>query len=407
MATIADVRGIFRHIPSAVVSAKKEGYFPVMVDDVELRLSAQSIKHYFTIQATVQQPLETSLFYPGYYEHLIDSQHYYVSRTIDSEKKELILSNNDGSRKASICNISDVFIFTLLQQEKTARIVRRHIRLYKNRFHREDSEDNSNLSTMFSRFKSFRLETGADDPLKNNVQKMQEIAQSVIFNFVYCLGINLNLSNSWEREYYRFGFRRQESVQFPLRTYNSELIAYYHLAFGSDSLILAYLALYKILEYFFTSASEKLLHAHISNKLAEPDFLHTKPKKLRELATIIRSHDNRMDEKKMLATVIKMYFEPEEIRTWVNKYEVDERKYYTEENEIFAEKHKVDLSDDQIFTRIAGRIYHIRNALVHCKEGEVSRFIPFSGQEKILHKEMPILLYLAEQIIIKTGKNIS
>ncbi len=48
----------------------------------------------------------------------------------------------------------------------------------------------------------------------------------------------------------------------------------------------------------------------------------------------------------------------------------------------------------------------IRNALVHHKEGEVSRFIPFSGQEAILYREIPLLIYLSEQIIIKTGKDI-
>jgi hypothetical protein len=36
----------------------------------------------------------------------------------------------------------------------------------------------------------------------------------------------------------------------------------------------------------------------------------------------------------------------------------------------------------------------------------VSRFIPFSGQEAILYRELPLLLYLAEQIIIKTGKDL-
>ena len=49
----------------------------------------------------------------------------------------------------------------------------------------------------------------------------------------------------------------------------------------------------------------------------------------------------------------------------------------------------------------------IRNALVHNKEGEVGRFVPYTGQEEVLNKEVQILLFIAEQMIIKTGKDIS
>lgn len=49
----------------------------------------------------------------------------------------------------------------------------------------------------------------------------------------------------------------------------------------------------------------------------------------------------------------------------------------------------------------------IRNALVHNKEGEIARFIPYSGQEEALHKEVQILIFIAEQLIIKTGKDLT
>jgi hypothetical protein len=43
---------------------------------------------------------------------------------------------------------------------------------------------------------------------------------------------------------------------------------------------------------------------------------------------------------------------------------------------------------------------------VHNKEGEVARFIPYSGQEDVLLAEIPIVQFLAEQIIIKSGKDL-
>jgi len=68
---------------------------------------------------------------------------------------------------------------------------------------------------------------------------------------------------------------------------------------------------------------------------------------------------------------------------------------------------RIDPSETTIIPHIAGRIYAIRNALVHNKEGEIARFIPYTGQEEWLHKKIQILIYLAEQIIIKTGKDIT
>jgi hypothetical protein len=33
--------------------------------------------------------------------------------------------------------------------------------------------------------------------------------------------------------------------------------------------------------------------------------------------------------------------------------------------------------------------------------------VPFSGQEKALYREAPLILFLAEQLIIKTGKDLT
>ena len=91
---------------------------------------------------------------------------------------------------------------------------------------------------------------------------------------------------------------------------------------------------------------------------------------------------------------------------WIEEYEKEEGDYYTVEKEVFAEKVCVICSDTHIYSSIAKRIYHIRNALVHHKEGEISRYVPFSGQEKVISNELPLILFLAEQLILRTGKEL-
>ncbi len=407
MARISDVRHLLRNISNLAVEKKKKGVFPFKVGEVQLQVSESVIDQYLSIQDNLVRPHETAISIPGYYEQALEFQGHYPTPIRFRRDEAIEMENNEKSRKITVSAISDLFALVLLDCEELSREIRRYFNISNIRMRREQDKDFSySVGTLLGRIRTIKIETELDDPIATKHKSLFSLCEAALFHIAYGWSIGISLSTSWERAYYRLGLRRNESVQFPLRTYNSEILAYYHLAFGSDSLILAYLALYKILEYFFTSASEHLLHNKIKEKLVQPDFLHTKAKKLRELVSTIRAHDSRMDEKRMLTTVLTDYFNPDEIRSWINLHESETEEYFTKEHQVFAESLRIDTSNDQIFATVAQRIYHIRNALVHHKEGELSRFIPFSGQEKVLFREIPLLLFLAEHLILKTGKDI-
>jgi hypothetical protein len=115
-----------------------------------------------------------------------------------------------------------------------------------------------------------------------------------------------------------------------------------------------------------------------------------------------------MNEQQMLATVIEQFFPQQEgeIETWVKEYECRTGIYYTAPQKIFDDTFVVDFNSTNLASLIARRIYHIRNILVHNKDGDRVRYRPFSDQEEILAKEVPLILFIAEQLIIKTGKDI-
>jgi hypothetical protein len=235
----------------------------------------------------------------------------------------------------------------------------------------------------------------------------RSLAEASLFNFAYASGTAVSLSSSWGRSFFWLGRGRRAVPQFPRRTYNHELVAYYQLALSSESLLLTYLALYKVLEYFFTSASEQALHELLQGKLVAPDFNHSKPRKLREMVSLVRRFDQKMDEGRMLTTVLKRYFEPEELRNWIADREAEgNAPYFTASNTVLGLEQRVDTSAASIHASIAKRLYAIRNALVHHKEGEDSKFIPFSGQEEELYMEAPLIMFLAEQLIIKAGDDL-
>lgn len=407
MARISDIRHLLRSLPNATVARKKNGVFPFKVRGLQFQVSESVIDHYLSVRDKLGRPHETAISMPGYYEQALEFQGRVPIGVRMSRGEAIELENKEKSRKITVSAISHLFALVLLDCEELSREMHRFVSLSHIRWRQERGEDFPNsVGALLSRIRTVKIETQPDDPIATSPKRLHALCEAALFHLAYGWGTGISLSTSWERTYYRFGLRRKESLQFPLRTYNSELLAYYHLAFGSDSLILAYLALYKILEYFFTSAAERLLHTKITDKLVEPDFLHTKAKKLRELVKTIRAHDSRMDEKRMLTTVLVDYFDPEEVRSWITSHESETEEYFTKEHQVFAEPLCIETSNDQIFATVAQRIYHIRNALVHYKEGEVSRFIPFSGQEQVLFREIPLLLFLAEQLILKTGKDI-
>ncbi len=232
------------------------------------------------------------------------------------------------------------------------------------------------------------------------------MAEAALFNLAYGGKVLLSLVRSWDRGRRHLRRGKIQDVQFPQRTYNSDLVSYYQLGLGSDSLLLAYLAFYKILEHFFPTVTELGLQKRLAERLVAPEFSHTKATQLRQLAHIVRKYDQRMDEEKMLSAVIEHFFPADEIRDWVTAFEGEAKRYFTVPQEVLGQSLTLDLSGDQLAPSLAKRIYHIRNGLVHNKEGELARFIPYSGQEAELLAEIPIVQFLAEQIIVKSGKDL-
>lgn len=403
MAKISEVREILRGLDPEV-GRKNKGVYPVKFRNIDFSVKDSELDAYLKIRKDIARPEETAFFTPGHYEHVIEVQGrgpglYRLFR----DNEEIRIKHDTNDFVIELSGISTNYALAVCDTDSLDRELRRYIIMRSPRFRDRDDLD---IREVLSRVITIKVYAPEGHAFHSNIKQLKSIAEAGIYHIAYGNGLGITLSSSWDRSSYWLETRRREEVQFPLRSYHSELVAYYQLSVGSESLILSYLALYKILEYFFTSASEDVLHKKVKEKLVTPDFSHAKVAKLRELVKTVRAFDQRMDERKMLLTVLERYVDKAELCEWIRAYDNRRNNHYTDEREIFGEDHKVDLSDNQLFPTVARRIYHIRNALVHNKEGEVSRFIPFSGQEKILFNETPLLLYIAEELILKTGKDI-
>jgi hypothetical protein len=381
-----------------------EGVVKCELAGVPIFINASDFDEYVQLRAMPNQSTDTSLFVAGYFEHAIELQGRGPNAfRLFRDSDEIILKHEQTGFVVEISPISPKFIMCLTDTDTMHRDFRR-LSMMRRPLLRGREE--VTLSDLFARILSVKVIAPTGHAFHGNAKQLKAIAEASLYHVSYGYGVGLVPIKSWERSLHFLDGKKKESVQFPLRTYHHELVAYYQMALGGESLILSYLALYKILEYFFTGASEHLLHEKIKEQLIAPDFSHTKVGKLRDLAKTIRKFDQKMDERRMLQTVFEQYIEKEALRIWFEEFDKENSAYFTTERELFGEPSRVDTSDNQLFPTVGARIYHIRNALVHNKEGEVSRFIPFSGQEKILANEVPLLRRIAEELILKSGKDI-
>lgn len=347
---------------------------------------------------------DTSVFIDGYFEQAVELQGRGPNGIrLFREEDAITLKHEQTGFSVEIGSISSMFIMSLTDTDTMPREFRRFAML-RSPILRE--RDNVTLTDMFLRIYTIKVTAPVGHAYAKHIKQLRAIADASLYNVAYGYSVGIVPIKSWERSLHFLGSRKAEAVQFPLRIYNQELVAYYQMALGGESLILSYLALYKILEFFFTAASEHILHEKIVEHLVSPDFSHTKVGKLRDLAKVIRKFDQKMDERRMLQTVLEQRIDREALRMWIEEFDKENSDYFKNERDLFGDANRVDVSDNQIFPSIGARIYHIRNALVHNKEGELSRFVPFSGQEKILVNEAPLLRRIAEELIIKSGKDL-
>lgn len=366
----------------------------------------KEIEEYVDLRDQLLSDPIVSLFYPGYYEHLIAEKPRMFDLKFNTRENDTFsLVNDDKTIKIEISTPSSKFLLSLLNNTDIPFIRRSS---YYARFHQRENEAKTHWSKIFRNLMTIKVILEPEYSGKGNKSDLYRIAESTLFHIAFVLKEGIYLSHSLVSSTDRIDSSIEPVIQFPKRVYKEELVSYYQLALSSEHQMLRYISLYKILEFFYTSASEKELHKIIKDKLVQPDFSHTKVSSLRDLTKLIRTFDQKINEQQMLTTVIDLYFpqQEREIESWVISYESRFGTYYTKPQRIFNGTFSINFNSKRTASSIAQRIYSIRNTLVHNKDGDFERFRPFSGQDEILSKEIPLILFLAEQLIIKSGKDL-
>ena len=244
----------------------------------------------------------------------------------------------------------------------------------------------------------------------------------------YLYNIAFNYGEAFEKMNFsedRFLYRRKLTrggQLFPYRKYNNHLAKYYYQALAADMPSTQFLAFYHVAEFFFQKLAENNALERLKQTMTDPSFSPQNEKDIKKLYNGIKKiiHEQRKDgvweEKNGLKLCLKKYVPSiERLKDKIETLDQNAVSYYKENPVAFAEFNgnqsadslRIDFNnnDRDVYQAVCNRVYLVRNAIAHSKEGEYLRYEPFRHDKEL--KKMPLIRAIAEEIIINSSEQLN
>ncbi|MBU0909657.1 MAG: hypothetical protein KKA54_07735 [Proteobacteria bacterium] len=244
--------------------------------------------------------------------------------------------------------------------------------------------------------------------IQQAIKKSQSIIEGCLFNLTYLKGVVYSLDEQWPRFQPRqrpFQFEERKAdrdLPLPKGRLNTDIIRFYQRGMSTDDPVNQFLSFYQVLEYFFVSISDEELYRKLAAIVNDPAF-SAKPKQLDRIIQETTSHKRESDETEMLRLVLSRYVDESELIRFIEAYEEYlGEKWYSKKRRLFGDENEVRAVPGHIVGNVAKRVKMVRNALVHSSDryNRQETFIPTPNSEASVKKEVPLVKYLAEKVII-------
>ena len=239
------------------------------------------------------------------------------------------------------------------------------------------------------------------------------LIDGALFAFAYLKGVSVGIVDAWpgmrfraRDRPFRAGERHMGSeLPLPRTTFNREILRFYQLGVSTDVAVLQFLSFYQVLEYFFTAVADSQLYERLRTRLNDPRFRST-PLHLDRIIQDVAEHNRVTDETEMLRLVLTKYVTDQELIEFIEAYEAHlGEPYYTRKRSRFGAELEVRLQTGHVIGNVAKVIKAVRNALVHSSDRHErsERHVPFSKGSEVVEREVPLLRFLAERVIIASA----
>lgn len=253
-------------------------------------------------------------------------------------------------------------------------------------------------------------------PNDTTLAEYRKMIPSYLFNICYNQSTLFTIPDlHTTRQTKRRSIRRQGQL-FPYRHYNSSLVKYYYQGLSIDIPFAQYLAFYHVAEYFFQTVAEDEAFKEIEDFITRPSFSPHRKEDLRRFYEKIKKRmrsqkeNDVWDEKVGFLLCLKKYIpDLSVLKTSIQAIDTAALDYYKATKVSFADdanEINFDSTPDEVYACIRNRVYSVRNAIVHSKDGERLKYEPFK-HDRELAKELPLVRAIAEEIIINASQAIT
>ena len=225
---------------------------------------------------------------------------------------------------------------------------------------------------------------------------------------------DVNLKNGIY-EYYPIPSDNKSKIEVPMRHvfctsfYHKHLLDIYFAALREHSFTVQYKHFYNLLEYFFEDATLLKCKKHLPKKIAEPivDLSDWKKWKVKLDSSFRYNKEKICAEETQLKILMNLFIDKAEFLEKVDSFEAHIRNHFLKPLSIgnAMKIRPLNLNGDDILDQYSERVYYVRNSVVHTKRtryGKIaSTILPFSETELLLEREIPLLKFVAQKVVLK------
>jgi len=266
-----------------------------------------------------------------------------------------------------------------------------------------------------------RMETiQIDSKLDCDLYKFEKLIYAFIFNLGYNKDYTimpLRFLNEFIQPYRMARLRRTNTgdIEAPKRTYSNELILHYQKGISSESIDHQFLSFYHVIEHFYEKVYNDDVLAKVRSELTKPSFSYKRTSDLTSLIGIIqkrlkyKNDEFLINELEALELTLKK-FVPDlvELKQNIEKYNPELIQYFKANIVPFSNGNKVNFESEnveEIYKNLAKRIYYTRNCIVHSKESDKVKYVPFKDDKDLLNENY-LLRILVETVIINDSNEL-
>lgn len=351
------------------------------------------------------KPFESCLCSPTHYEQLITAEPRFASQIFSLRNGERIVFGKSGADQLTVEIGEATSDFKNYMRFHPYSVMRTLDRLRLNRTSRRSDRELADFVYTPTTVRVIGLQEAT---VEHAAEKAIGLIEGCLFNLAYLKGIALVLEEELPRRHAIAGsFRYEESdfgseLPLPKSKINPDVARFYQRAMAVEDPVNQFLSFYQVLEYFFLSVSDEELYRKISSVLHDPSF-STKPKNLDRIIQATLNHKRESDETEMLRLVLVKHIDEMDLVSFIKTYEEHlTENWFTKKRKLFGKDNEIKTAAGHVIGNVANRVKLIRNALVHSSDrhDRQERFIPTRAAEAEIRKEVPLVKYLAEKVII-------